>query len=288
MSQKRRNRTLIPPIQLKHTSKNRMTAELCAEAVKRDVRNFRYVPDVHKAQVLCDVAVYENGAYLKFVPEELKKPKLCREAVRQNGDNLAYVPEALRTPGLCEQAAQKNLHNFKHVPESFKTPELCAKAVELDGNNLQFVSDGFKTPELCAKAVEFNGDNLQFVPDGLKTRELCLEAIINRPRSVAYVPSHIALPADDPRLSEQTKRYLFCKAKYGSGYPKDIGFGRIEWWNVPYFAMGTVGGGLKSIPIISSGENQQSRELTRDELSQLGINFDPYNHKEKNSHVAEA
>jgi hypothetical protein len=60
--------------------------------------------------------------------------------------------------------------------------------------------------------------------------------------------------------SEERKRCQFCKEKYGVEYPEDIGFGRIEWWNVPNFALGSVGHGLKSIPRIRSEKTLKARE----------------------------
>jgi hypothetical protein len=244
---------------------------------------------------------------LKNMPIEERTPEVCLEAVKQNAKNFVCVPHALKSPEMCAIAVAQCGANLAHVPKALKTAELCAVAVKQKGRNLEYVPKAFKTPELCSAAVEQNADNKYYVPRALWTPEI---------QNASNMPSR------------ERERCQFCREKYGVAYPEDIGFGKIVWWNVPYFAMGTVGCGLKSIPRIRSEKTRKAREdlekwekseeaaylsaqmekawkeyesarkkyesehnkyttflsdpefddrdLTRDELAQLGINFDPY------------
>jgi hypothetical protein len=110
----------------------------------------------------------------------------------------------------------------------------------------------------------------------------------------------------------------FCKEKYGTPFPDDIGFGHIAWWTVPGFARMYSPNHLCSLPSIQCDENIKLRQewdnldvdklgheeyqkqwrefgdkikdypdkdLTEEQLSMLGIEFNPYEHKYEGGHV---
>jgi hypothetical protein len=73
----------------------------------------------------------------------------------------------------------------------------------------------------------------------------------------------------------------FCKEKYGTEFPTDVGFGPIVWTNVPYFAMPYSPKFIKSVPYLeNTAASREDRywRITPDQLLLLGIDFDPYDH----------
>ena len=78
----------------------------------------------------------------------------------------------------------------------------------------------------------------------------------------------------------------FCKEKYGTAYPSDIGFGEIVWIHVPVLAWGDSPYGIPNKPYLAlqgydKGEgyfidSSKLQELSSEQLALLGIDFDPY------------
>jgi len=79
----------------------------------------------------------------------------------------------------------------------------------------------------------------------------------------------------------------FCEKKYGCPFPQETEFGEIQWLNVPYFSRPYVPMHLHGVPMLVVRELAEGEEavygkrLTIKQLSLLGINFDPYTHREK-------
>jgi hypothetical protein len=195
---------------------NRITPELCREALREDRNALAYIPDALKTAELCREAVRRSRLAISFVPESLLTAELCLESVQHNGLSLASVPERFKTANLCVEAVRQNGMAFRYIPEELQHIDLLHVrfAAEQNGLSLRFMPDSllnseteayfdamkqnakaaiyvpqalFAHPRLPFFAVQENWRVLAYLPDSIKTPALCLEAVLRDREALWYV-----------------------------------------------------------------------------------------------------
>ena len=94
---------------------------------------YRYVPDQHKNQKMCNEAILKNGLHqlssaadnyahaLTFVPDCYKNQKRCNKAVNTYPSTIPFVPEYYKTQEMCDKAVNTCFFLFESVPDWYKT-----------------------------------------------------------------------------------------------------------------------------------------------------------------------
>jgi len=228
---------------LKYVPEERMTQEMCIDAVSNSPGALESVPVRFKTNQMCLQAAqagFTSGEFfkiLKWVPrdcmsEELEK--LCIEKISQKGsygqfssipkeirmlsislfavqqawDNLRHVPDEFKTSEVYFHAVKQNGKILKQVPRELKSVEMCLAGVKQDGWLLQScIPDDLKTEEICLEAVKHDGDILKYVPENLRTAKICLEAVKKTGRAYDLIPERIRTP----EMLETAKSNLYIE-----------------------------------------------------------------------------
>ena len=101
----------------------------------------REIPDLLKAQEICNEAVDIEPCSFVYVPDHLITQEIGNEAVRRESYSYGMFLITLR----CRKCVTKQSRKFHGCwgcfPDRFKIQEICNKAVCMDPWLLKFVSD---------------------------------------------------------------------------------------------------------------------------------------------------
>jgi len=172
-------------------------------SVKRDWRNFAYVPDEAKTYEMCLYMVQCGLTTIKEIPEQMRTKELCLYdlyAALKNGpfifkkhDNppLEKLPDEPLSRELCHEAVANDPKAIGFVPPEYLDTQFCFDVMKRGGNftaidfkppprdcylDLTLVPDNVKTYELYLKIVSYSGHRLKDVPKNMVNLELCFAA----------------------------------------------------------------------------------------------------------------
>ena len=170
------------------------TKRISEEAVRKDGRALRYVPDKLKDWNMVLTAVIFDGTLLQYAPDYLRTEEICLEAVKQNGYALKWVPKIHKNSEILEAAVEQNGTALEFCPAEKITKELCYTALSHQTmrkySKLQFVPPRFYSKELFLLAVEMNPYELDAVPmEFRKDEKICRAAVLQIPEMIEHVPA---------------------------------------------------------------------------------------------------
>ena len=160
----------------------KMTTEICLEAVKNNSNDLKHVPLFLINERICYESVAKNYSNMSDVPDHLNSEGLCLESIRlSRGNSLQYISSIFKTYTICLTAVSNysRSYAFLYVPLVHKTPELCLIAVQRNVVMFEHVPDDKKTKEMCLAVVKMCGVMLYMVPEKLRSLEICKAAIHN-------------------------------------------------------------------------------------------------------------
>ncbi|WP_257266237.1 DUF4116 domain-containing protein, partial [Endozoicomonas sp. ONNA2] len=65
---------------------------------------------------LCELACKKNGIVLRYVPEKMKTAKLCQQVFNSNHKAFNYIPEAFKTFEMCQSFCKRD-DSLRGLPE---------------------------------------------------------------------------------------------------------------------------------------------------------------------------
>lgn len=169
----------------------RITQEICVEAVKWSLLLFDDVPEKFRTYDLYLTYVKKTGHGLEEVPEEYRTAELYNAAVEADAIALQWVPKDFQTDDMYEAAFRENDSRIREHRATFnllqymhnQTEEICLRGVEQNGMSLKDAK--YQNDEICLAAVKNNGLALQYVKN--QTKEICFAAVDEDIKSLMYI-----------------------------------------------------------------------------------------------------
>lgn len=169
----------------------RITQEICIEAIKWSRQLFDDVPEKFRTYDLYLTYVKRTGRGLEKVPEKYRTEELYKAAVEADAIALQWVPKDFQTDDMYEAAFRENDSRIRERRATInflqymhnQTEEVCLRAVKQNGMSLKDVK--YQNDEICLAAVKNNGLALQYVKN--QTEEICFEAVKENREALMYV-----------------------------------------------------------------------------------------------------
>ena len=147
--------------------KQYITKELYKELINKDGEDgeiLKYIPKNRLSRDMCYDAVRQSGLALRYVPSRLINEIMCMKAVEQNGLAVQYVPHQFMTEEVINAAITQNALALGNIQEDMRTLQICKKCLDIEPKVLKYIPEKFCTKELCLQAIERGGDAAQGIP----------------------------------------------------------------------------------------------------------------------------
>ncbi|HML65206.1 MAG TPA: DUF4116 domain-containing protein [Dysgonomonas sp.] len=202
----------------------RRTTGVCAEAIRNDPYNIRYVPDYLLSRELIESVISREGNTLQYIPRERLNAGICRMAVENGYMSLQHVPFEFKNEDICRRAVKGALSDLEndsyrvlaYIPYTFICNEairqfhkagvsgegmakvminkeamsesMCKQLFARDYKAYKHLPHLYRTKEMTEKAISLDGSLLAYVPPKQLNEDLCLSAIKNLYRAMEFVP----------------------------------------------------------------------------------------------------
>ncbi len=179
---------LDEPLNLNVFLENRITNEICINAINKSCWVIRSIPNSMITYEMYLTAIRQDGSIILVTPESMITSELCFAAVHQNGWNLEYIPKQFKSFEIYLEAVKQDGRVLQIISDKHKTKEICMTAVSQNGWSIQVVNESLLSTEICMAAVRQAGRSLQFIPESFITLELCRTAVNQDIDALRFVP----------------------------------------------------------------------------------------------------
>ena len=186
---------------LEFCPREKITAELCELACKKNGFALRYVPENMKTAKLCQQAFNSHHKAFNYIPEAFKTFEMCQSFCKQD-DSLTGLPEHLteaQRTELYQTACLFGFASLGSMPRQYVTYDflksICIQK-EYKHSPLAFAAynkfSNFvahdSARELYLLACKSSPDALEHLPDKMKSGEF-LEIALNNISALQHIPS---------------------------------------------------------------------------------------------------
>ena len=127
--------------------KEYQTKEFYRELIKNDGIDGKILSYIRKNRLtrdMCIQAVKQNGFAIEYVPHRFMTKEIVNTAISQNALALKCIPEEMRTFEICIKCLDIEPKALKYIPVKFCSKELCLQAIERDGDAAQGIPAKYK------------------------------------------------------------------------------------------------------------------------------------------------
>lgn len=187
-----------------HLNDEQKTLLVCKASVDSNVNNFRYVPNIHRKEIIKYIMSKNQPVNILFLcynegelTEEVFKSailadpsilytridrlknkfmteKFTHEIIKEKPELLKYI----NTPHIASlpldfklDVIRNDPHMLYHFDLKYRWKELCELATNLDPSTIKYVPVYFLTKEMCDKAFASNHVLCRYIPEEFTTKE---------------------------------------------------------------------------------------------------------------------